>query len=135
MQIMYARIDGDLQHLELPDSEEMVLPGIRWGAFDELLTPAFWRGQAWQHEKLGTYERLRLGRNLAEEVAACLLGGFGMKAEIGLAAFYGCVIEGFSKVLLPHVNLSLSLPSHSFVTVLLGIIVSRDRKRATCRHA
>jgi thermostable 8-oxoguanine DNA glycosylase len=65
----------------------MVLPGIRWGAFDELLTPAYWRGQAWQHEIIGTYERLKLGRNLVEEVAACLLGGFGMKAEIGLAAF------------------------------------------------
>ena len=36
---------------------------------------------------IGTYERPRLGRNLAEEVTARLLGGFGMKAEIGLAAF------------------------------------------------
>lgn len=87
MQVMYAVIDGSLQHLELPDPEVMVLPGVRWGAFDVLLTPAFWRGQAWQHEKIGTYEGLRLGHNLAEEVAACLLGGFGMKAEIGLAAF------------------------------------------------
>lgn len=87
MQVMYAVIDGSLQHLDLPDPEVMVLPGVRWGAFDVLLTPAYWRGQAWQHEKIGTYEGLRLGHNLAEEVAACLLGGFGMKAEIGLAAF------------------------------------------------
>ena len=87
MQVMYTVIDGDLQHLDLPDPDEMVLPGVCWGAFDELLTPAYWRGQAWQHERIGTYERLRLGHSLAEEVAACLLGGFGMKAEIGLAAF------------------------------------------------
>lgn len=87
MQIMYGFINGALQHLDLPDPDEMVIPGIRWGAFDELLTPAYWRGQAWQHEMIGTYERLRLGQNLVEEVSACLLGGFGMKAEIGLAAF------------------------------------------------
>jgi thermostable 8-oxoguanine DNA glycosylase len=87
MQVMYAFINGALERLDLPDPSEHVLPGIRWGAFDELLTPAYWRGQAWQHERLGTYQHLRLGRTLAEELAACLLGGFGMKAELGLAAF------------------------------------------------
>ncbi|WP_420826682.1 hypothetical protein [Myxococcus eversor] len=71
----------------MPQAESHVLPGIQWGAFEELLTPAFWHGQAWQHEKLGSYRDLRLGRTLAEEVAACMLGGFGMKAELGLAAF------------------------------------------------
>jgi thermostable 8-oxoguanine DNA glycosylase len=87
MQVMYALIDGTVERLELPDANEHVLPGVRWGAFDELLTPAYWRGQAWQHELLGTYRQLRLGHTLAEELAACLLGGFGMRAELGLAAF------------------------------------------------
>lgn len=87
MQVMYALIAGATERLELPSPDEHVLPGIRWGAFDELLTPAYWRGQAWQHERLGTYRDLRLGRTLAEELAACLLGGFGMKAEFGLAAY------------------------------------------------
>lgn len=87
MQVMYATIDGTLRRLALPDSDDFVMPGIRWGAFDELLTPAYWRGQAWQHEQLGTYRFLKLGRTLTEEIAACLLGGFGMKAELGLAAF------------------------------------------------
>jgi hypothetical protein len=31
--------------------------------------------------------RYSIGRSLREEVAACLLGGHGMKAEIGVAAF------------------------------------------------
>lgn len=31
--------------------------------------------------------RFRLGRDLAEEIAACLLGGFGMNADVGMAAF------------------------------------------------
>jgi thermostable 8-oxoguanine DNA glycosylase len=87
MQVMFSLIDGTIERLELPDPDEHVLPGVRWGAFDELLTPAYWRGQAWQHERLGTYRHLRLGHALAEELAACLLGGFGMKAELGLAAF------------------------------------------------
>lgn len=87
MQLMYATIGGSLRCLALPDPDEFVVPGVPWGAFDELLTPAYWRGQAWQHEQLGTYTSLRLGRTLTEEVAACLLGGFGMKAELGLAAF------------------------------------------------
>lgn len=87
MQLMYATIGGSLRCLALPDPDEFVVPGVRWGAFDELFTPAYWRGQAWQHEQLGTYTSLQLGRTLTEEVAACLLGGFGMKAELGLAAF------------------------------------------------
>src|SRR5271154_4526908 len=36
---------------------------------------------------LGTYSPGGLGKTLSEEIAACLLGGFGMKAELGLAAF------------------------------------------------
>jgi thermostable 8-oxoguanine DNA glycosylase len=87
VQLMYTVVDGVLRELALPRANTCVLPGIPWGAFEELLTPAFWRGQAWQHALLGTYEDLRLGRTLIEEMAACLLGGFGMRAELGLAAF------------------------------------------------
>src|SRR5690606_41597609 len=42
MQTMYGFINGALRQLDLPDPDEMVIPGIRWGAFDELLTPAYW---------------------------------------------------------------------------------------------
>ncbi len=87
MQEMYSLIADTIERLELPDPHDFVLPEIRWGAFDELLTPAYWRGQAWQHERLGTYRQLRIGKTLSEEIAACLLGGFGMRAELGLAAF------------------------------------------------
>jgi thermostable 8-oxoguanine DNA glycosylase len=87
MQTMYAVINGELHQLDLPNPDETVLPGITWGAFDEILTPAYWRGQAWQHSFLGTYSELRLGRTLSEEVAACLLGGYGMPAELALAAY------------------------------------------------
>lgn len=87
MQIMYSLVDGAVQRLELPSSSAYLMPGVRWGAFDELLTPAYWRGQVWQHEAIGGYREQRLGSNLIEEVCACLLGGYGMPAEVGLAAF------------------------------------------------
>jgi len=87
MQTMYAVLHGVACHLRLPSPESQLLPGILWGSFDELLTPAYWKGQAWQHERLGTYDDFRLGRSLAEELAACLLGGHGMPAELGLAAY------------------------------------------------
>ncbi|WP_207005355.1 8-oxoguanine DNA glycosylase [Trinickia mobilis] len=87
MQTMYAYISGETRTLTMPDASEEVLPGIPWGAFDELLTPAYWRGQVWQHQQTGGYADFRLGRSLEEEVAACLLGGWGMPAELALAAY------------------------------------------------
>ncbi|WP_390905480.1 8-oxoguanine DNA glycosylase [Occallatibacter riparius] len=84
---MYSVIGGNSVQLKLPSPDQMVLPGIKWGGFDEILTPAYWRGQAWQHLALGTYSDLRLGDSLAEEVAACLLGGYGMPAGIAMGAY------------------------------------------------
>lgn len=87
MQIMYSHIAGELRTLAIPAAHDEVLPGICWGAFDEMMTPAYWRGQAWQHIESGMFCDFRLGRSLAEEVAACLLGGWGMPAELALAAY------------------------------------------------
>lgn len=87
LQIMYTVVDGRTRALRLPAPHDLVLPGMQWGQFDALLTPAYWRGQTWQYQLLGWYADLRLGRTLVEEVAACLLGGYGMPAELGLAAY------------------------------------------------
>lgn len=84
---MFAVLNGAVRRLDLPGPETPVLDHLTWGSFDNLLTPAYWKGQAWQHGYLGTYRHHRLGRSLPEEIAACLLGGFGMPAELGLAAF------------------------------------------------
>lgn len=84
---MFTTIGDCVRQLMLPAPHVDVLPGVRWGRFDELFTAAYWRGQAWQHEHLGTYKNLRLGSTLSEETAACLLGGYGMRAELGLHAF------------------------------------------------
>lgn len=87
MQTMYSIINGEMRLLHLPSPQELIFPQIQWGAFDEILTPAYWKGQVWQHSYMGTYSDLRLGSSLAEEVAACLLGGYGMPADLALAAY------------------------------------------------
>ena len=70
----------------LPDPAEPVLDEVLWGRFDEALTPAFWAAQAWMQELAGG-EAFGLGNTLAEEMTACLLGGHGAPAEVGLAAY------------------------------------------------
>ncbi|HEY5710024.1 MAG TPA: hypothetical protein VIS51_11575 [Solirubrobacterales bacterium] len=67
---------------------EIVVDGeqlrFAWGEIHELGTAAYWVEQT---RHLGVPASYRLGETLAEEVAACILGGHGIPAEIGLAAF------------------------------------------------
>jgi hypothetical protein len=87
-QVVYERGTNGLEALELPDPDACVMPGVRWGRYDVVFTPAYWRCQAWLSDVEGsTLKSYALGRTLVEEVAACLLGGYGIPAEVGLAAF------------------------------------------------
>lgn len=58
---------------------------FRWGRSDELGTAAFWVDQTTRDRQWSLNHRL--GANLAEEVGACVLGGYGMPADVCLAAF------------------------------------------------
>jgi N-glycosylase/DNA lyase len=81
---------GDLvERMELPASSTRVLGDIRWGRFDDLFTPAFWVSRIWIDGTTArdTIPNYKLGTSLEEEVVACMLGGYGMSAETGLAAF------------------------------------------------
>ncbi len=71
----------------MPDPNENVIAGVPWGRCDHIFTPAFWYFRSAIANNDGLYQFHRLGSNLFEEVAACLLGGFGMPADVGLAAF------------------------------------------------
>jgi thermostable 8-oxoguanine DNA glycosylase len=81
-------VDGKIERLSLPDSDQDVLPGVKWGHHYVLFTPACWATLAWIDEADHNYRNFRIGKTLEEEVAACLLGGYGIPAEVGLAAFY-----------------------------------------------
>jgi thermostable 8-oxoguanine DNA glycosylase len=84
---MRACVPGGVAILELPAPDDEALQGVSWGRFDVLFTPAFWAGRAWLSRLDGERRIHRLGRTLREEIVACLLGGFGIPAEVGLAAF------------------------------------------------
>lgn len=63
------------------------MEGVPWGHAEQFGTPAFWKLQTTLRREAGDFAAHGLGDNLLEEVAACLLGGYGIPAEIGLAAF------------------------------------------------
>jgi N-glycosylase/DNA lyase len=56
-----------------------------WGRPELLGTCAYWMDQTDQYSQRRPSHRL--GHDLLEEIVACMLGGFGMPAEVGVAAF------------------------------------------------
>jgi thermostable 8-oxoguanine DNA glycosylase len=79
----------------LPDQNDECLPGVKWGDYNQLYTPAFWKMQYISYMQMGENENIyKLGSNILEEVVVCLLGGFGMPSEIGLAAYDRLKEEG-----------------------------------------
>lgn len=71
----------------LPAPRQELMPGVRWGRVAELYTPAYWAAQAWMCVIEQRSLKYTLGTTLGEEVTACILGGHGMPAEVGLAAY------------------------------------------------
>jgi thermostable 8-oxoguanine DNA glycosylase len=85
----------------IPDPEQELMYGIKWGCFSQLFTPAYWKVQYLMHNQKDGTIQYRLGENLLEEITACLLGGFGFKSELGTLAFdrlknRGLIKEGSS---------------------------------------
>jgi thermostable 8-oxoguanine DNA glycosylase len=76
-----------VMQLELPPASELLLPGVPWGRVEGFPTPAYWAYQVMSKRVLGGPPEYKLGHTLAEEVAACLLGGHGIPAAVGIAAF------------------------------------------------
>jgi thermostable 8-oxoguanine DNA glycosylase len=71
---------------------------VRWGHGWQVGTAAYWIAlteNAVRDGRLPTSPgRHRIGGDLAEEVAACLLGGHGLPHQVGLAAFEAVRAEG-----------------------------------------
>lgn len=86
-QRVYALTSDGTLDFDFPPSDAMVGDiGIFWGKVEEIGSPAYWASQAWMWE-LDEPDHYQLGNSLEEEVMACLLGGYGIPAEIGLAAY------------------------------------------------
>ncbi len=71
----------------LPEENNEILPGVKWGHHGILYTPAYWKVQFHMSEFSTTNVSHRLCENIIDEIAFCLLGGYGMKSEIGDAAY------------------------------------------------
>ncbi|MHC1699846.1 MAG: hypothetical protein AB9900_02560 [Humidesulfovibrio sp.] len=75
----------------MPHPDEQLLPSVKWGDPWCLFTPAYWLAQAWMAEldtKPSTRYRARDG--VVEELVFCLLGGYGITAEMATAAYDRC---------------------------------------------
>lgn len=71
---------GEIVSLEL-DSETLA---FAWGHPHELGTTAYWVEQTRRRPPV---ESFRIGETFEQEVVACILGGYGIPAAVGLAAF------------------------------------------------
>lgn len=73
--------------IELPSPDAFLIKDVQWGAIEAFPSPAYWQYQVFARRLAGQPPRYKLGRTLAEEVAACLLGGHGIPASVGVAAY------------------------------------------------
>lgn len=87
-QKLVSLINGAFCEIKLPDHEVELFDGICWGDACTLYTPAYWKTLSWIEEENKTQHSHRLGQTLSEEITACLLGGYGIPSEIGLAAYF-----------------------------------------------
>lgn len=68
------------------DPHSEIMPGVIWGRADWVPSPAFWASMAEQVTE-ATHGFVNLGATLHEEIGFCLLGGYGVTAEMNAAFF------------------------------------------------
>lgn len=92
-----GRSGGAGQQLPEPIGGQVILAGSGWQRvvpwYDStyLGTPAFWIEQTRRRPRPTTYQ---VGSSLLEEVALCLLGGYGITEQMAYAAFARCRDRG-----------------------------------------
>ncbi|MBF4209226.1 8-oxoguanine DNA glycosylase [Pseudomonas donghuensis] len=87
MQMGAICLDQVVFNVELPKADAEVIPGVPWGPVEAFPSPAYWAYQVYARRLIGDRINYKLGATLKEEVGACLLGGHGIPASVGLAAF------------------------------------------------
>lgn len=88
-------IGEQLVQREMPEAHDELLPGVYWGDPWTLFTPAYWLAQAWmaQADRTASSRYCTKG-DLVNELGFCMLGGFGITAELATAAFMRCKDAG-----------------------------------------
>lgn len=89
--VINLMIGKDVVQREMPLATEEVLPGVLWGDPWTLFTPSHWLAQAWMSELDRKHEyRYRARDGIVGELVFCLLGGYGITAELATAAYELC---------------------------------------------
>jgi len=87
MQVAFVDVGAMSVSVELPTAETPLMDDVRWGLVNAFPTPAFWAYQVIARRLESKTIQYKLGGTLREELGACLLGGHGIPASVGLAAF------------------------------------------------
>lgn len=87
MQKVFFNSGHSFVQIDLPSAKEEVLPDVKWGDASGFPTIAYWLYKVLEKRLTGDVIRYKLGSSLLEEIGACLLGGHGIPAANGLAAY------------------------------------------------
>ena len=96
-----ARLELDYRITFLVNSNEIDKKEIYFGSADKAFTPLYWKYICHKTNAIQYRERYKLGSSLLEEVIACILGGHGVKGEIGNMAFNAIKSSGLLDYNLP----------------------------------
>ena len=86
-QTAFIAAGRSLFQVELPHENDEVLPNVKWGCAAGFPSVSYWLYRVFERRLTNTSLNYKLGKSLLEEVGACLLGGHGIPAEKGLAAY------------------------------------------------
>lgn len=86
-QTAFIAAGRSLFQVELPHENDEVLPNVKWGCVAGFPSVSYWLYRVFERRLTNTSLNYKLGKSLLEEVGACLLGGHGIPAEKGLAAY------------------------------------------------
>ena len=97
---LWNQVREVLQHL--PNEQQELMPGLKWGSAYQLYTPAFWKYQYLTNSFPANTETHRLAGSVRDEIVMCMLGGYGIPSEMGIIAFdrlkSECLIQPFIKL-------------------------------------
>jgi len=83
----FVEVGKSVIQIDIPNEYEDVMPGVKWGSAIGFPTVAYWFYKVLSNRLENNTVQYKLGRSLIEEVGACLLGGHGIPAATGVAAF------------------------------------------------
>ena len=90
-------MSGVLYEKRLPSEDTVIFRDLKWGSFTKVFTPAYWKMQIIMGGVDPKRDGFRTALDLSDEVCFCLLGGYGISAEVGYAAYRKLKQYGLTK--------------------------------------